>query len=118
MLQAHKGCLTPATRCLGAALLAVGLSACAVLKDPQDPNATVQTTDPWEGWNRKVFGFNESMDRHVLKPVATAYSEIVPGPVRQAASNFFGNVSDAWSAVNLCCKGGSSRAPSRPCDSR
>lgn len=101
-LHAHEGGLSSALRCLGLALLALGLGACATL---EDPHATRQPTDPWESWNRKVFGFNESLDRHVLKPVATAYSEIVPGPVRQAASNFFGNVSDAWSAVNLLLQG-------------
>lgn len=49
-----------------------------------------------------MFGFNESLDRNLLKPVATAYSEIVPSPARQAASNFFGNV---WSAFNLMLQG-------------
>ena len=102
MLKANKGWLTSTLRSLGVALLAVGLSACAVLKDP---HASRETADPWEGWNRKVFGFNESLDRHVLKPVATAYSEIVPSPARQAASNFFGNVGDAWSAFNLLLQG-------------
>ena len=102
VLHAHEGWLTSALRCLSLALLALGLSACAALGDP---HATRLTTDPWESWNRKVFGFNESLDRHVLKPVATAYSEIVPGPVRQAVTNFFGNVDDAWSAVNLLLQG-------------
>ena len=102
VLHAHEGWLTSALRCLSLALLALGLSACAALGDP---HATRLTTDPWESWSRNVFGFNESLDRHVLKPVATAYSEIVPGPVRQAVTNFFGNVGDAWSAVNLLLQG-------------
>jgi phospholipid-binding lipoprotein MlaA len=37
--------------------------------------------------------------------VATAYSEVVPSPVRQGVDNFFGNVGDAWSAVNLFLQG-------------
>lgn len=64
-----------------------------------------QRLDPWESWNRKVFAFNESLDVHVLKPVATAYSEIVPSPVRTGIDNFFGNIGDAWSAVNLMLQG-------------
>jgi len=52
-----------------------------------------------------VFGFNESLDEHVIKPVATACTEVVPGPVRQATSNFFGNIGDAWSAINLVPQG-------------
>lgn len=59
-----------------------------------------QRQDPWENWNRKVFNFNESLDEHVLKPVATVYSNIVPRQIRTGVDNFFGNAADAWSAVN------------------
>lgn len=64
-----------------------------------------QRLDPWESWNRKVFAFNEKLDENVLKPVATAYSEIVPAPIRRGIDNFFGNIGDAWSAVNLMLQG-------------
>lgn len=64
-----------------------------------------QKLDPWESWNRKVFAFNEELDRVVLKPVATGYAELVPAPVRRGIDNFFGNISDAWSAVNLFLQG-------------
>ena len=64
-----------------------------------------QRLDPWENWNRKVFAFNEKLDEHVLKPVATAYAELVPAPVRTGIDNFFGNIGDAWSAVNLMLQG-------------
>ena len=42
--------------------------------------------DPWENWNRKVFHFNERLDENVLKPTATAYSNVVPRPVRSGCS--------------------------------
>jgi phospholipid-binding lipoprotein MlaA len=64
-----------------------------------------QRLDPWESWNRKVFAFNEKLDEAVLKPVATAYTEIVPSPIRTGIDNFFGNIGDAWSAVNLFLQG-------------
>lgn len=64
-----------------------------------------QKLDPWEAWNRKVFAFNERVDEAVLKPVATAYSEMVPRPVRLGIDNFFGNVADGWSAANLFLQG-------------
>ena len=64
-----------------------------------------QRLDPWENWNRKVFGFNEELDVRVLKPVATAYSNIVPQPVRRGFDNFFGNAADAWSSVNNLLQG-------------
>lgn len=85
-----------------AGLLALSLAGCSSLKGPASPG---QRLDPWESWNRKVFAFNEGVDEAVLKPVATAYSEVVPAPVRLGVDNFFGNVADAWSAVNLFLQG-------------
>ncbi len=74
--------------------------------DTNQPNPRVRNRqDPWERWNRKVFSFNEKVDENVLRPVATAYSNLVPSPARQAVDNFFGNFSDAWSAVNLFLQG-------------
>ncbi|MDC6166076.1 MlaA family lipoprotein [Paucibacter sp. XJ19-41] len=83
-------------------VMALSLGGCASLKGPGSPG---QKLDPWENWNRKVFGFNEKIDENVLKPVATAYSEVVPAPARLGVDNFFGNVADAWSAVNLFLQG-------------
>ena len=81
--------------------LAIFLSGCAVLRGP----GAGQKLDPWESWNRKVFSFNESLDKNLLKPVATAYSEVVPSQVRRGFDNFFGNIGDAWSAFNLVLQG-------------
>lgn len=64
-----------------------------------------QKLDPWENWNRKVFHFNEKLDENFLKPVATAYRDMVPGPVRTAVDNAFGNVHTGWSAINLFLQG-------------
>jgi len=64
-----------------------------------------QRLDPWENWNRKVFKFNEDVDRAVLIPAATAYPNVVPQPVRRSVTNFFNNFADAWSAVNNMLQG-------------
>jgi phospholipid-binding lipoprotein MlaA len=56
--------------------------------------------DPWEGLNRHTHAFNEAVDDAVMKPVATVYRDHVPPLVRTGVSNFFGNIGDAWSAVN------------------
>ncbi len=61
---------------------------------------TADARDPLEPLNRGIYEFNEGVDRAVLKPVATAYADVTPGPVRTGVSNFFGNLRDAWSAVN------------------
>ena len=43
---------------------------------------------------------NETVDKAVLKPVATAYTDVLPSPVRTGVNNFFANLGDAWSFVN------------------
>jgi phospholipid-binding lipoprotein MlaA len=62
------------------------------------PNANPR--DPFEPYNRQVTRLNENVDAIVLKPTATLYREKVPALVRTGVSNFFGNLGDAWSAVN------------------
>ena len=64
-----------------------------------------QRLDPWEKWNRKVFNFNDDVDRTVLKPVATTYTDVVPQPLRRGVNNFFNNFADAWSSINNILQG-------------
>jgi phospholipid-binding lipoprotein MlaA len=106
--------LSRLTRWVVLAVLALGLAGCQTVQRVGDKlqgavdrvmGSKGQKLDPWESWNRKVFAFNESLDEHVLKPVATAYSEILPSPIRTGIGNFFGNIGDAWSAVNLLLQG-------------
>jgi phospholipid-binding lipoprotein MlaA len=61
--------------------------------------------DPWESWNRKVYGFNDAIDRAVLKPVAETYRDVVPSPVRTGVNNVLGNIRDVWSAANHLLQG-------------
>ncbi|MEO6972973.1 MAG: VacJ family lipoprotein [Rhodoferax sp.] len=56
--------------------------------------------DPLEPFNRGVFKFNDAVDQAILKPVATAYVRVTPALARTGVNNFFGNLGDAWSAVN------------------
>lgn len=56
--------------------------------------------DPLERYNRGMSEFNEQVDALVLKPVAVAYRDVTPAPVRTGVSNFFGNLGDLWSAAN------------------
>lgn len=63
------------------------------------------SVDPWENFNRKVFAFNDAVDKAVLEPVAKAYRDVVPALVRQGVSNFFGNIGDVWSTANHFLQG-------------
>lgn len=90
-----------------AACWMVLLTGCATTTTsaPAAPVSRSEKIDPWERWNRRVFKFNDKVDEAVLKPVATTYTKVVPEPVRRGVNNFFGNVSDVWSAVNNLLQG-------------
>lgn len=79
----------------GLLIALLGLGGCATQAKP----------DPLEPFNRVMFGFNETVDAAVIKPVATVYRDAVPRPLQQGVTNFFWNFSDAWSAVNLGLQG-------------
>lgn len=85
---------------LGAGLLALG-AGCATLPPGTQPSPK----DPYERFNRSMFAFNDAIDEHALKPVAKAYVAVVPSPIRTGVTNFFGNFTDAWSAVNQLLQG-------------
>ena len=89
-----------------AALLLAAIAGCATTPgvDHQD-RRTSGPKDPYETVNRKVFAFNDTIDEYALKPVAKAYNAVIPSPVRTGIHNFFGNFSDAWSAVNQLLQG-------------
>jgi phospholipid-binding lipoprotein MlaA len=61
--------------------------------------------DPYEGFNRAMFTFNDTVDTYALKPVATAYKNVTPSFVQTGVSNFFGNLADAWTAINNLLQG-------------
>ena len=86
----------PAPRARAAPLLALALATLGGCATVPNPNPR----DPWEGFNRGAYQFNEGLDRVLLKPVATLYRDKVPPLVRTGVANFFGNLSDGWSAVN------------------
>lgn len=88
---------------LAAVSAAMALAGCTTIQAAR--GGPGQRLDPWESWNRKVFNFNEDVDRAVLKPVATTYTDVVPQPVRRSVGNFFSNFADAWSAINNMLQG-------------
>lgn len=61
--------------------------------------------DPWEGFNRRVFTFNDAIDRAVLKPVARGYRTITPQPVQTGVGNFFSNLGEIRTVLNSLLQG-------------
>jgi phospholipid-binding lipoprotein MlaA len=56
--------------------------------------------DPWEGFNRKIFAFNDVVDRYIALPIATAYAFVTPEAVDQGVTNFFKNLLMPVTIVN------------------
>ncbi len=95
LMQTFLGRRARALACAVSLPVVLALSGCATAHSP----------DPLESWNRGVFSFNETVDVHVLKPVAEGYVKVTPQPVRTGVRNFFGNIGDVWSSVNLFLQG-------------
>jgi phospholipid-binding lipoprotein MlaA len=61
--------------------------------------------DPFEPMNRALYEFHDTVDTAVVKPVARAYIDVVPVPIRTGVSNVFNNIEDLISAVNDLLQG-------------
>ncbi|MGO3739845.1 MAG: MlaA family lipoprotein [Marinomonas foliarum] len=61
--------------------------------------------DPWEGFNRSMFIFNDTVDGAVLKPVAQGYKAVTPTPVQKGVSNFFSNLGEIGNITNNLLQG-------------
>lgn len=66
--------------------------------------------DPWESFNRRVFVFNEYLDRVLVKPVAEGYQRVTPEPVNRAVTHFFNNLDDLGNAMNFTLQGEGEKA--------
>ncbi len=61
------------------------LSACAT-------TGGLDERDPWEGFNRGVYSFNEVMDNIIFEPIGKVYDVLTPDIIDEGVSNFFGNL--------------------------
>lgn len=85
-----------------AGLLAVALLAGCASTAPIEER---HPDDPWEGFNRRVFSFNDVVDRAVLKPVARGYRTVTPQPVQTGVGNVFSNLGEPRTALNSLLQG-------------
>ena len=77
----------------------VSLSACSTNPD----NAGVY--DPFEPYNRVVFGWNDTIDAVALDPLTEVYRFVVPDPFRTAIANFLDNLKSPIYLVNELLQG-------------
>jgi phospholipid-binding lipoprotein MlaA len=73
-------------------------------------NPDADPRDPFEGFNRGVYKFNETFDDVLFRPTAEVYRDFLPREVRDRVRNFFGNLSDPFIGVNNFLQGKVSEA--------
>lgn len=61
--------------------------------------------DPYEGFNRAMFSFNEELDYYLLKPIAKTYNFIMPTFANRGVTNFFNNLDDVETFANSILQG-------------
>jgi phospholipid-binding lipoprotein MlaA len=88
-----------------AAVLCV-LSGCATRSSGAPRAAAVgENDDPLQPVNRKIFTFNEFIDRILLRPVAKAYIEFVPQGVRRSIHDALANAKQPIVMLNEALEG-------------
>lgn len=84
-------------------VLTLGLFGCASTATPEQAAAFAQEpmiTDPYEPFNRVMYGLNKNLDSVLTKPLAKGYVAVTPAPVRESVGNFFGNIEEISVFVN------------------
>ncbi len=61
--------------------------------------------DPWEGFNRGVWWFDDRLDRFVLEPIAVSWRFVTPTVVRTRLRNVFQNLGYPLRFVNNLLQG-------------
>jgi phospholipid-binding lipoprotein MlaA len=66
-------------------------------------NSTVD--DPYESWNRAIFGFNNTLDTYLLEPVSIGYDVVTPETVKLLIRNELDYIQSPVSIVNSMLQG-------------
>lgn len=91
-----------------AAILALSLGACA-----STPATSVEpgaVADPYEGFNRQMFAFNNGVDKYALGPAASVYETVTPEFARDRVGDFLRNLKAPVIFVNDVLQAEPSRA--------
>jgi phospholipid-binding lipoprotein MlaA len=84
------------------------LSACASQPSTEQQQVAAyeeEFHDPLEDTNRKIFEFNQFVDRNAIVPVAKAYRAALPDPVRDSLRDFLNNLREPLIVVNDTLQG-------------
>ena len=98
--------MRPISALLSVLLIGATLGGCATTTNPD----SLAQNDPYEPTNRKIFEFNQSLDKSVARPVAVFYNHAVPEPVRDGVHNVLYNMDLPVTFANDVLQGEAARA--------
>ena len=78
----------------------VQVLACACFITLSAPSRADADADPWEGINRPIFSFNDTLDTYALKPLAQAYQFVTPQVAQDGIHHFFNNLGEVKNLSN------------------
>lgn len=81
-------------------LLVLTPGCASVPTDPAEAAAYREANDPWEPMNRKIFAFNMTADKYVLRPIAKGYRAVTTAGFRLKARTFLGNLKTPLTVIN------------------
>ncbi len=93
------------SRALALALACAALAGTARAEDEPGRIGGAGTSDPWEGFNRRVFWLNEKLDRMALEPVGKFWDRLLPDVVQTSIRRVYDNVRFPTIFVNNMLQG-------------
>ncbi|QKZ04121.1 MlaA family lipoprotein [Pseudomonas eucalypticola] len=87
-------------RLIGAGMIDRLAKACLFAGVVLAPGVQAADEDPWEGVNRVIFRFNDTVDTYAFKPIAQGYQFITPQFMQDGVHNFFQNIGDVGNLAN------------------
>jgi len=85
--------------------VAISSSANLALAEDIDDFDPGSVSDPLESFNRKVYGFNNVLDKTIIRPIAKGYQIIVPELARKGVRNVLTNLTEPVTFVNSTLEG-------------
>lgn len=96
------------------AVVVLGLGGCASTPPPTTLDSStpaskpadqtianpLAASDPWSGFNRRIYRFNALADKYALLPAVHAYHAVTPELARQSVGHFFSNLGEITTFAN------------------
>lgn len=86
----------------GTALLVLALGACAT---PHPGSNAPAFRDPYEKFNRGMYGVNRGLDKAIVTPATKVYRVVIPVVARRGITNVFNNLTEPLTFINAVLQG-------------